>query len=171
MGENGRKKPNLITIYVYNKKQLAQAQSMGGLFLLCLQKKNEAGITNCISPQPDSWLYWLLFSDSHYCCVAFFPSTTITLGGWQRKGCKGGAHILGDMTFLCQQEQNQRRTTQCWFAGKQREKTAESFLTSSCSSSGTSLPRGFCCQREESAWQPPMRSGQGLRDSIISPRD
>lgn len=130
-----------------------------------------------------SWYYKLRFTPARFmtlliiilrfplllCC--FLPFTTITLGERQRKGCKGGVHILGGMTFLCQQEQNQLQTTQCWFAGKQREKTAESFLTSSCSSSGTSLPRGFCCQREERAWQPPMRSRQGLRDSIISPRD
>lgn len=151
-------KTNLITIYVYNKKQLAQAQSMGGgYFCSAYKKKNEAEITNCVLPQPDSWLYWLLFPAFHYCYVArlfFFFFRIITLGGEQRKGCKGGVRILGGMTFLCQQQQNQLQTTQCWFAGEQREKTAESFLTSSCSSSGTSLPWGYCCQREEGSWWP-----------------
>lgn len=46
---------NLITIYVYNKKQLAQAQSMGGYFCSAYKKKKpEAEITNCVLPQPDS---------------------------------------------------------------------------------------------------------------------
>lgn len=61
MGKNeGEKKKNkaqtnLITIYVYNKKQLAQAQSMGGYFCSAYKKKKpEAEITNCVLPQPDS---------------------------------------------------------------------------------------------------------------------
>lgn len=84
----------------------------------------------------------------------------ITLGGEQRKGCKGGVHNPGSMTFLCrQQQQNQLQTTQRWFAGEQREKTAESFLTSSCSS----LPWGYCCRRGEGSWWPLTRGGQGFK--------
>lgn len=116
-----------------------------------------------------SWNYKLRFTPARFmtlliiipsfplllCCPSFFFFfRIITLGGEQRKGCKGGVRILGGMTFLCQQQQNQLQTTQCWFAGEQREKTAESFLTSSCSSSGTSLPWGYCCQREEGSWWP-----------------
>lgn len=50
------KKTNLITIYVYNKKQLAQAQSMGGGGgnFCSAYKKNKADIINCVLPQPDS---------------------------------------------------------------------------------------------------------------------
>lgn len=58
---------------MYNKKQLAQAQSMGReVLLLCLKKKkkSEAEITNCVLPQPDPWLWLLLFSAFHYCYVA-----------------------------------------------------------------------------------------------------
>lgn len=91
----------------------------------------------------------------------------ITLDGEQRKGCKGGVHNPGSMTFLCRQQQNQLQTTQRWFAGEQREKTAESFLTSSCSS----LPWGYCCRREEGSWWPLTRGGQGFKDSIISLKD
>lgn len=70
-GENKKTSPKQITIYVYNKKQLAQAQSMGGHFCSAYKKKKpEAEITNCVLPQPDSWLYWLLFSAFHYCYVA-----------------------------------------------------------------------------------------------------
>lgn len=39
VGKNEKEKKNLITIYVYNKKQLAQAQSMGGYFCSAYKKK------------------------------------------------------------------------------------------------------------------------------------
>lgn len=153
MGKNEKEKKILSQFMCTIKSNWHKPNPWGGSFAL-LTKKNEAQITNCVLPQPESWLYWLLFSAFRYCyvaCVFFFKITT--LGGEQRKGCRGGVHILGDMRFLCQQ-QNQLQTTQRWFAGEQREKTAESFLTSSCSSSGTSSPWGCCCQREEGSWWP-----------------
>lgn len=133
----------------------------GGTFALLTKKKW-------------SWNHKLLFTPARFmtlliiilsfplllCCLFFFK--IITLGGEQRKGCRGGVHVLGDRRFLCQQ-QNQLQTTQRCFAGEQREKTAESFLTSSCSSSGTSSPWGCCCQREEGSWWPQTRGRQGLK--------
>lgn len=43
-GEKKENKPqtNLITIYVYNKKQLAQAQSMGEYFCSAYKKKTRS---------------------------------------------------------------------------------------------------------------------------------
>ncbi|XP_074800869.1 acyl-coenzyme A thioesterase 13 isoform X1 [Natator depressus] len=67
--------------------------------------------------------------------------TIITLDGEQRRECRGGGvHVPGGTRFPCQQQNHQLQTTWCWFAEEQRGKTAESFLTSSCSSSGTSSP-------------------------------
>lgn len=137
-GEKKENKPqtNLITIYVYNKKQLAQAQSMGEYFCSAYKKKNpKLKLQTAFYPSQihDSTDYYSQPSTIAMLPVFFFR--IITLGGEQRKECKGGVHNPGSMTFLCrQQQQNQLQTTQRWFAGEQREKTAESFLTSSCSS-------------------------------------
>jgi len=149
VGKNKKKQPttNLITIYVYDKEQLAQTQSMGGYFCSAYKKKKKLKLQIAFYPSQIHDTIILSFP-LLLCCPSFFFFRIITLGGEQRKERKGRAHILRDTRFLCQQ-QNQLQTTQCWFAGEQREKTAESFLTSSCSSSGTSLPRGDCCQREE----------------------
>lgn len=156
MGKNEKKKTKTILsqFMCTIKSNWHKPNPWGGIFALLTKKKR-------------SWNYKLRFTPARFmtlliiilsfplllCCPSFFFFfRIITLGGGQRKGCKGGVHILGDR-FLCQQ-QNQLQTTQCWFAGEQREKTAESFLTSSCSSSGTSLPWGYCCPREEGSWWP-----------------
>lgn len=132
----------------------------GGTFaLLTKKKKPKLKLQTAFYPSQihDSTDYYSQPSTIAMLPVFFFR--IITLGGEQRKGCKGGAHNPGSMTFLCrQQQQNQLQTTQRWFAGEQREKTAESFLTSSCSS----LPWGYCCPRGEGSWWPLTRGGQGF---------
>lgn len=103
-----KRKKNLITIYVYNKKQLAQAQSMGGvIFVLLTKKKTKLILQIAFYPSRihDSTDYYSQISTIAMLPVFFFSSfKTITLGGEQRKGCKGGVHIPGSMTFLCQQQ-------------------------------------------------------------------
>lgn len=70
-----KKKPtNLITIYVYNKKQLAQAQSMGGVFLLWLKKKMKLKLQIAFYPSQihDSTDYYSQLSTIAMLPVFFF---------------------------------------------------------------------------------------------------
>lgn len=115
------------------------------------QTKTE--IKHGVVSHPDSWLCWLF---SRFllllCCLAL---RIVRLGRKQRRECRRGVGVLGGKTFPYQQQNHQPQTTRCWFAEEQGVwKTAESFLTSSCSSSGTWSPWGCVCQREEGSWWP-----------------
>lgn len=115
MGENEKRKK--ITIYVYNKKQLAQAQSMWGYFCLAYQKKkiyikNKLQIAFYPSQIHDSADYY-----SQTSTIAMLPPffRIITLDGELRRECRRGVHIPGGMRFPCQPN-HQLQRTRCRFA-------------------------------------------------------
>lgn len=65
---------NLITIYVYNKKQLAQAQSMGGYFCSAYKKKKKLKLQIVFYPSQihDSTDYYSQLSTIAMLPVFFF---------------------------------------------------------------------------------------------------
>lgn len=86
-----RKKKNLITIYVYNKKQLAQAQSMGGgNFCSAYKKKTKLILQIAFYPSRihDSTDYYSQISTIAMLPVFFPPLKRLHLVESREKGAK-----------------------------------------------------------------------------------
>lgn len=151
MGENEKEKKKILSRFMCTIKSNWHKPNPCGVICALLTKKkkkliyikNKLQIAFYPSQIHDSADYY-----SEISTIAMLPpfflsffKRIITLDGEQRRECRGGGvHVPGGTRFPCQQQNHQLQTTWCWFAEEQRGKTAESFLTSSCSSSGTSSP-------------------------------